>query len=91
MGLVGYYRRLIEGFSNISHPIKSLQNKSMQFEWTLDCVRIFQYLKSLLTSAPILRIVDPNEDLVVCKDACKGGIGGVPSQNGIRIKKIKIA
>jgi hypothetical protein len=39
-------------------------------------------LKSLLTSAPILRIVDPNEDFVVCIDACKEGLGGVLSQNG---------
>jgi hypothetical protein len=27
MGLVGYYKRFIEGFSNISHPITSLQKK----------------------------------------------------------------
>jgi hypothetical protein len=39
-------------------------------------------LKSLLTSAPILRIVDPNEDFIVCTDACKEGLGGVLSQNG---------
>jgi len=39
-------------------------------------------LKFLLTSAPILRIVDPNEDFVVCTDACKEGIGGVLSKNG---------
>jgi hypothetical protein len=39
-------------------------------------------LKSLLTSAPILRIVDPDADFVVCMDACKEGLGGVLSQNG---------
>jgi hypothetical protein len=39
-------------------------------------------LKSLLTSAPILRNVDPNEDFVVCTNACKEGLGGVLSQNG---------
>jgi len=35
-----------------------------------------------LTSAPILRIADPNEDFVVCIDACKEGLGGFLSQNG---------
>jgi hypothetical protein len=39
-------------------------------------------LKHLLTSAPILRIVDPNEDFIVCTDACKEGLGGVLNQNG---------
>jgi hypothetical protein len=39
-------------------------------------------LKSLLTSAPILRIVDPDADFVVCTDACKEGLSGVLGQNG---------
>jgi hypothetical protein len=42
-------------------------------------------LKKLLTNAPILRIADPNVDLVVCTDACKEGLGGVLSQNGFVI------
>jgi hypothetical protein len=42
----------------------------------------FQHLKSLLTSAPILRIVDPDADFIVCMDASKEGINGVLSQNG---------
>ena len=39
-------------------------------------------MKHSLTSAPILNIVDPNEDFIVCTDACKEGMGGVLSQNG---------
>jgi hypothetical protein len=31
MGLVGYYRRFIGGFSKIAHPITSLQRKGMKF------------------------------------------------------------
>jgi hypothetical protein len=65
MGLAKYYKRFIEGFSKIPHPITSLQNKGVRFEWTSDCKRSFQHLKSFLKSAPILRIVDPNEDFVV--------------------------
>jgi hypothetical protein len=82
MRLASYYKKFIEGFSNIAHLITSLQKKSVKFEWTSDCERSFQHLKHLLTSAPILRIVDPNKDFVVCIDACKEGLGGVFSQNG---------
>jgi hypothetical protein len=39
-------------------------------------------LKILLTSVSILRIADPDEDFMVCMDACKEGLGGVLSQNG---------
>jgi hypothetical protein len=85
MGLAGYYRIFIEGFSKIAHPITSLQKKGVKFQWTLDCERSFQHLKQLLTSAPILRIVDPNEDFIACTDACKERLGGVLSKNGFVI------
>jgi hypothetical protein len=39
-------------------------------------------LKQLLISAPIPRIANPNEDFIVCTDACKEGPGAVLSQNG---------
>jgi hypothetical protein len=39
----------------------------------------------LLTSVPILRIADLNEDFAVCTYACKEGLGGVLSQNGFII------
>jgi hypothetical protein len=85
MGLAGYYRRFIAGFSKIAHPITSLQRKGKQFHWTEGCEESFQRLKQLLTSAPILRIADPNADFIVCTDACKEGLGGVLSQNGFVI------
>jgi hypothetical protein len=54
----------------------------VKFEWTSNCERSFQHLKNLLTSTPILRIVDPNEDFIVCFASCKKCLGGVLSMNG---------
>jgi hypothetical protein len=71
MGLAGYYKRFIVGFSKIAHPITSLQRKGVKFQWTEECEKSFSELKQLLTCAPILRIADPNKDFVVCIDACK--------------------
>jgi hypothetical protein len=85
MGIVGYYRIFIEGFSKIAHPITSLQRKGVKFQWTLDCEKSFQHLKQLLTSAPILGITDLDEDFIVCTNACNEGLGGVLSQNGFVI------
>ena len=61
----------MEIFSKIAHPITSLQKKGIKFEWTPKCEESFQKLKELLTSASVLKIIDPNEDFVVCTDVCK--------------------
>jgi hypothetical protein len=42
MGLSGYYRRFIKGFSKIASPITSLQKKGVKFEWTSKCEESFQ-------------------------------------------------
>ena len=80
MVLVGYYRRFIEGFSKVSHAITSLQKKGIKFEWTVRCEESFQRLKNILTSAPILKVVDLAKDFVVCTDECGQGLGGVLMQ-----------
>jgi hypothetical protein len=81
VGLVGYYKIFIARFSNISHPITSLKNKVIKFEWTTKCEEKFNSLKELLTSAPILNIFYPNENFGVCTDACKEGIVGFLTLN----------
>ena len=37
LGLAGYYRRFIEGFSKISGPLTNLTRKAVKFEWTDKC------------------------------------------------------
>ena len=82
MGITGYYRRLIEGFSRITNQITSLHKKGNKFDWNQKCEESFKKLKNLLTNAPILRIADPNKEFVVCIDSCNEGLGGVLTQEG---------
>jgi hypothetical protein len=42
MGLAGYYRRFIAGFSKIAHLITSLQRKEKKFHWTEECENSFR-------------------------------------------------
>jgi hypothetical protein len=37
LGMVGYYRRFIEGFSKIAGPMTKLLRKNTPFEWTDKC------------------------------------------------------
>eukprot|EP00253_Pinus_taeda_P019316 PITA_19316 len=82
MGLAGYYRRFVEGFSRVAYPITSLQKKGRSFKWSSECQQSFEKLKQLLTSALVLSIADPNKDYVVCTDASGEGVEGVLMQEG---------
>jgi len=82
MGIIGYYKRFIEGFSKIVYQITSLQKKGIRFTWSQKCQDNFDKLKRLLTTAPILRVANPDKDFTVCMDASKEGLGGVLTQDG---------
>ena len=77
MGTTGYYQKFVEGYSKIDYPITSLRKKGKKFDWSEKCIEIFIQLKHMLTTTPILKIVDPFKDFVICTDACKEGLGEV--------------
>jgi len=82
LGLAGYYRRFVEGFSKIAAPMTKLIQKEVKFEWTAKCEKSFQELKDRLTSAPILAMPSGPGGYVVYTDASKIGLGCVLMQNG---------
>jgi hypothetical protein len=45
LGLAGYYRRFIKGFSKISKPMTELLEMNKQFEWMPTFETSFQELK----------------------------------------------
>jgi hypothetical protein len=53
LGLAGYYRRFIEGFSKISKPMTELLAAGKTFEWTPRREASFQELNKRLTTAPV--------------------------------------
>ena len=50
LGLAGYYRRLIEGFSKIALSLTRLTQKGVKCEWSNDYERSFQELKERLVT-----------------------------------------
>ena len=56
LGLAGYYRRFIEGFSKIAGPLHGLTRKGVKFEWIDRCEGSFQTLKERLTLASVLTL-----------------------------------
>ncbi|GJR83055.1 putative reverse transcriptase domain-containing protein [Tanacetum coccineum] len=80
LGLAGYYRRFIEGFSKIAKPMTKLTQKKIKFEWSDKAEAAFQLIKQKLCSAPILALPEGNEDFIAYCDASIKGLGAVLMQ-----------
>jgi hypothetical protein len=81
LGMAGYYRRFIKGFSSIARPMTELLKKDNKFVWTLKCEESFQIIKKKLTTASVLTLPDIHQDFVVFCDASRQGLGCVLMQN----------
>nr|GEW71869.1 putative reverse transcriptase domain-containing protein [Tanacetum cinerariifolium] len=77
LGLAGYYRRFIEGFSKISKSMMKLSQKGVNFDWGEKKENAFQLIKQKLCSAPILALPKGSEDFMVYCDTSHKGLGVV--------------
>jgi len=59
--------------------MRQLLKKDIDFQWTAECLKELDYLKSL-ASDPILKPIDLNRDLIISCDASIYGIGFVIMQ-----------
>jgi hypothetical protein len=82
LGLVGYYRRFIEGFSKIVKPLTSLLEKGKEFKWDEACQKCFDELKEKLTTALVLTMHDIHKGFDVYCDASHLRLGCVLMQEG---------
>jgi len=82
LGLAGYYRRFVKGFSIIASLLTKLLRKDVKFVWDDKCQESFEKLKSLLTKAPILTLPTEGKEYVIYSDASHHGLGCVLMQEG---------
>ena len=80
LGLAGYYRRFVEGFSKIAGPMTRLLHKGERFVWTEKCEKSFAELKKRLVSAPMLTLPTIGKEFTVFCDASIQGLGCVLMQ-----------
>ena len=57
LGLAGYYRKFVEGFSKLATPLTKLTRKEEKFVWSEACQQSFDELKRKLTSDPVLTLL----------------------------------
>eukprot|EP00731_Ephydatia_muelleri_P025835 Em0017g918a len=79
--LTNYYRRFIQGYSNIAAPLHKLTSKSAGgYNWDDNCQAAFQTLKQKLISPPILAYPDFKHSFTIATDASGLALGAVLSQ-----------
>jgi len=92
LGFASYYRRFMEDFAKVAAPLHRLvaalgntrtkrrPERVVTSEWTDECQRSFETLKSKLTTAPVLAYADFSLPFILEVDASYGGLGAVLSQ-----------
>ena len=83
LGLASYYRKFIDRFASIAHPLYVLTRPSAPFRWTATESSAFEALKTCLTTAPVLRLPDFSREFrfTLQTDASDVGIGAVLHQS----------
>ena len=82
LGLAGYYRRFVQGFSVIASSLTKLLRKGVKFEWDDKCQSSFERLKEILIEAPVLIQPTSGRDYTVYSYASRIGLGCVLMQDG---------
>ena len=82
LGLAGYYRRFVRGFSIIASLLTKLLRKGIKFEWTYKCQNNFEQLKGMLVEELVLTQPTSGKKYTLYNDALGIGLGCVLMQNG---------
>ena len=80
LGLVGYYRKFIKGFTKIAKLLTLLTRQQVKFKWTPEHQAAFVHLKDTIVQAPILHYPNPNKTYIVYTDTSDDTCGAQLSQ-----------
>ena len=84
VGLCAFFKDFIPQRAQLTSPLTALTRKGSVFQWTEECDRSFEKLKSILTSEPVLVYPDFSKQFFVITDAAASGIGAVLVQKDER-------
>ena len=81
LGLESYYRKFIQGFSQIARPLTDLTRAGTTWDWNDREEQSFLQLKVALATTPVLRLPDFDRQFVVTTDASDISVGAILEQD----------
>ena len=75
--MVGFYRKFIPLFAQLSSPLNKFTKKGFPFIWTETEQSAFNQLKDAIISPAVLILPDPSKTYTIRTDALRVGIGAV--------------
>lgn len=87
LGLAGYYRSFIPGYSTLAAPLTDLTRgkQGQPWVWTTECEGAFKTIKEAICFAPVLRAPNFRRPFTVQTDALGVGLGAMLSRASTRI------
>jgi RNase H-like domain found in reverse transcriptase/Integrase zinc binding domain/Reverse transcriptase (RNA-dependent DNA polymerase) len=77
LGVLGYQRPFIWGFTHLAQPITQLLKKEKKFEWTEECTVALDKLIGIVTSDPVLHQPNYNLPFTLEVDALQYATGAI--------------
>jgi hypothetical protein len=81
LGLVGFFRRFIPNFADLTAPLTDLLRGKHKFDWTDEAEQSFNMIKDVMTRDSILLIPDFNKPFTVHVDASDRAAAAVLPQS----------
>jgi len=84
LGLTTYFKRFIKGYAKTAAPLMELTKDQYKGNFKLNpaAKQAFEQLKTMLITAPVLRVPDFSKPFTLITDASNVGLGGVLLQEG---------
>ena len=82
LGLANYYKRFIKNFAQVARPMNVLMRKDVKWQWEEEQQKVFDKLKRVFTTRPVLAVPDLDKEFRVEADASNYATGGVLSMKG---------
>ena len=79
LGLANYYRRFIKDFAQVARPMNTLTRKDVKWQWESEQQKVFDELKQVFTTRPVLVAPDLDKEFRVEVDASNYATGEVLS------------